>query len=68
MKGKRLFGFFFGACMAAGLSFASFGASGTWKTAEGDYYYYDAAGNMVTGWQKIGGKRYYMNASGVWVK
>ena len=28
----------------------------------------NGSGVMTTGWQKIGGKRYYMNASGVWVK
>lgn len=65
MKGKQFFGFFLGACMAAGLSFASFGASGTWKTAEGDYYYYDAAGNMMTGWQKIGNLYYYFYDNGI---
>ena len=32
MKGKQFFGFFLGACMAAGLSFASFGV---WDMEDG---------------------------------
>ena len=28
-------------------------------------YYFDSDGNMVTGWQEIGGARYYFNQDGV---
>ena len=35
------------------------------KDSSGKWYYYDAEGNMVTGWKKIGSAWYYFNSNGV---
>ena len=34
---------------------------------DGEYYYFNAAGYMVTGWQSIGGEWYFFNGSGAMV-
>lgn len=36
-------------------------AANTWGWINGQYYYFDANGNMMTGWQFINGKWYYLN-------
>ncbi len=36
-------------------------AANTWGWINGQYYYFDANGNMVTGWQFINGQWYYLN-------
>lgn len=36
-------------------------ATNTWGWINGRYYYFDASGNMATGWRNIGGRWYYMN-------
>lgn len=36
-------------------------AVNTWGWINGQYYYFDANGNMVTGWQFINGQWYYLN-------
>ena len=38
------------------------------ETIQGQTYYFDANGYMVTGWKKINNKDYFFNASGVMVK
>lgn len=39
-------------------------AKGTWEDIDGEWYYFDAAGRMVTGWQKVGNLRYFFEESG----
>ena len=42
------------------------GPSAEWKLIEGKYYLYNTVtGEKLTGWQEIGGSRYYLNSSGV---
>ncbi len=36
-------------------------ATNTWGLINGKWYYFDAQGNMVTGWYQVGGQWYYMN-------
>lgn len=36
-------------------------AANTWGWINGQYYYFDAQGNMATGWQFINGQWYYLN-------
>ena len=36
-------------------------AANTWGLINGKWYYFDAQGNMVTGWYQVGGQWYYMN-------
>ena len=37
--------------------------AGAWREHDGGWYYHDADGNAVTGWQLIDGKWYYLNPS-----
>lgn len=39
-----------------------------WVKYKGDWYYLKSNGYMATGWQKINGKNYYFNSSGIWVE
>ena len=43
-------------------------AKNQWQLINGKWYYFNAAGYMVTGTQTIGGKTYTFDASGAWVK
>lgn len=36
-------------------------ATNTWGLINNQWYFFDAAGNMVTGWYQVGGRWYYMN-------
>lgn len=66
MKKKRimvcLLTILFFACLTP---YPSEAATNTWVYENGNWYYYNANGELQKGWATIGGVRYYFNSSGV---